>query len=87
MALSLPPEKARRFHASLKSYLTENLDEEIGDLKTSLLLEFIMKELAPTVYNQAIADAQTYFQSRVADLEAVCYEEEFGYWPKPRRST
>ncbi len=87
MPLSLPPDKSRQLHASLKRYLTENLDEDIGDLKTSLMLEFILKEIAPTIYNQAIADAQTYFQGRVADLEAVCFEEEFAYWPKVRRTS
>lgn len=85
MALTLPQEKTRLLHASLKRYLTDHLDDEIGDLKTNLMFEFILKEIAPTIYNQAIADAQTYFQARVADLEAVCYEEEFGYWPKGRR--
>jgi hypothetical protein len=39
------------------------------------------------VYNQAVADAQTFLQARVADLEGVCYEEEFGYWPAPKRGT
>lgn len=85
MTLTLAQDKTRRLHASLKRYLIENLDDEIGDLKTNLMLEFILKEIAPTIYNQAIADAQTYFQGRVADLEAVCYEEEFAYWPKARR--
>lgn len=85
MALTLPQDKARQLHASLKRYMTENLDDAIGDLKTNLMLEFILKEIGPTIYNQAIADAQTYFQGRVADLEAVCYEEEFGYWPRGRR--
>lgn len=61
------------------------LDDDIGDLKTNLMLEFILKEIAPTIYNQAVADAQTDFQARVADLEAIYYKEEFGYWPRGRR--
>jgi uncharacterized protein (DUF2164 family) len=85
MPLSLSPDTSRLLHASLKRYLTENLDDDIGDLKTGLMLDFVLKEIAPTIYNQAIADAQAYFQGRVADLEAVCYMEEFGYWPKGRR--
>ena len=39
-------------------------------------------EIAPSVYNAAIADAQTYLRDRVADLEGACYAPEFGYWPK-----
>lgn len=71
--------------ASVRRYATESLDEEMGDLKAGLLLDFFLKELAPTVYNQAIADAQAYFHARTADLEGVCYVEEFAYWPPQRR--
>ena len=28
------------------------------------------------------SDAQSYFTGRVADLEGVCHEPEFGFWPR-----
>jgi len=60
------------------------LEQDIGDLKASMLLDYVLKEIGPTIYNQAIENAQAYFQGRVADLEGVCYEKEFAYWtPKP----
>lgn len=83
MPITLSPETTRRLVASIKRYAAENLDEEIGDLKAALLLEFCLKEIGPSIYNQAIADAQSYFTGRVADLEGVCHEDEFGYWPRP----
>lgn len=85
MPIELPPDALAKMQASVKRYAAESLDEEVGDLKARLLVEFFLKELAPTVYNQAIADAQAYFQARTADLEGVCYVEEFGYWPPQRR--
>ena len=66
--------------SSIKRYFAENLDEEIGDLKALLLLEFILSEVGPSIYNQAITDAQAYLQEKVIDLEGTCYEEEFDYW-------
>lgn len=33
----------------------------------------------------AIADAQRYFQGRVDDLEGVCHQQEFAYWPPAGR--
>ena len=84
MAITLPPETTRKMQASLQRSVAEALDEDIGDLKAALLLDFVLKEIAPTIYNRAIGDAQTYFQARSADLEAVCFEEEFGYWPPSR---
>ena len=63
--------------ASLREYCSDNMDEEIGDLKASLMLDFILTELGPTIYNQAIADAGAFFEERVADLGGVCYQVEF----------
>jgi uncharacterized protein (DUF2164 family) len=50
-----------------------------------MLLDYVLKEIAPTVYNRAITDAQAYFQGRVADLDGVWFEKEFGYWTQPSR--
>lgn len=82
MPIKLSPETTRRLVASIKRYAAENLDEEIGDLKAGLLLDYCLKEIGPSIYNQAIADAQAYFTGRVADLEGVCHEPEFGFWPR-----
>jgi uncharacterized protein (DUF2164 family) len=84
MAIKLSPETRKRLLASIKRYAAENLDEEMGDLKAGLFLEFCLKEIGPCVYNAAIADAQAYFTDRVADLDGECHEEEHSYW-KPAR--
>jgi uncharacterized protein (DUF2164 family) len=68
--------------ASLQRYFRENMPEEIGDLAAGLLLTFFLEEVGPAVYNQAIADAQTRLQQRVADLGGELYADEFQYWPK-----
>ncbi|MCU1383975.1 MAG: hypothetical protein JWL71_2672 [Acidobacteria bacterium] len=82
MPITLSPDTTRRLIASIKRYAAEHLDEEVGDLKAGLLLDFCVKEIGPAIYNQAIADAQSYFTGRVADLEGVCHEPEFTYWPR-----
>ena len=80
MAIKLERDAEQRALASIKHYFTENMDEEVGDLKAKLLLDFFLGEIGPAVYNGAIADAQAYFQGKVADLEGSCYEAEFSYW-------
>jgi uncharacterized protein (DUF2164 family) len=81
MTISLSDDARKQAVASIKRYFAEALDQDIGDLKAGLVLEFILKEIAPTVYNGAIADAQTYLRDRVADLEGACAAKEFAYWP------
>lgn len=66
--------------ASIKRYAAEHLEQEIGDLQAGLLLDYVLQEIGPSVYNKAVHDAQYYLQERVSDLEGVCFEKEFGYW-------
>lgn len=81
MAITLPPDTGKQAVASIRRYFDENLDQDIGDLKARLLLDYFLKEIGPTIYNQAIAEAQTYFVQRAAEIEGSCYEKEFGFWP------
>ena len=80
MAISLKQEAKKQAIQSIKRFIAEYYEEEIGDLKADLLLDFFLKEIGPTVYNQAISDAQAYLQDKVVDLDGSCYEPEFDYW-------
>jgi uncharacterized protein (DUF2164 family) len=82
MALTLPDEARKHALASLKRFWSESFDAELSELRSIALLEFFLKEIAPSVYNAGVADAQAYIRDRVADLEGSCYEAEFAYWPK-----
>ena len=79
--ISLTDDARKHSIASIKRYFAEELDQDIGELNAGLVLEFFLKEIAPTVYNGAIADAQTYLRDRLADLEGVCSAPEFAFWP------
>jgi len=82
MPIRIHKEKRQALIASVKRYFAEQMDDEIGDLKASLLLDFCLQEVGPCVYNQAILDAQAHLQERVTDLDGSCYEAEFTYWNK-----
>lgn len=82
MTIKLKREVEERLVGSIRRYFAENLEEDMGDLKAKLLLDFCLKELGPSIYNQAIADAQSYMQDKISDVDAACYEPEFAYWVK-----
>jgi uncharacterized protein (DUF2164 family) len=82
MPLKLSPESNARFIKSIKRYFAESMDDEIGDLKASLLLEFFVREMGPTIYNRAVADAQARLQDAVMDLDGSCQQPDPGYWTK-----
>jgi uncharacterized protein (DUF2164 family) len=75
-------ETRQRLIASIRRYFEENMEDEIGELQASLLLEFCLKEIGPSVYNHAVRDAQAQMLDKVTDLDGLCYEPEFGYWKK-----
>jgi len=82
MAVSLSPEASQRAIASLVRFGQEELDLDLSGIQATLLLRFILAEIAPTAYNAGIGDAQVFLRDRLADLEATCHEPEFCYWPK-----
>ena len=84
MAISILPDSRKRCIESIKRYFAENMEEDVGELKAALLLDYFLEEIGPTVYNQAIADAQKFFHEKTADLDGSCFEAEFGFW-KPRK--
>ena len=76
-ALALTDSARKQAISALQEYFRDSLDDEIGDLKAGLMVDFILSELGPAIYNQAIADARTFFEERTSDLAAICYHDEF----------
>jgi uncharacterized protein (DUF2164 family) len=85
MNIELSKDARAQAIASIERWFKENSDEPIGNIQAAALLNFFVAEIAPSVYNQAIADAQQLLQMRVAELDIECHAEEVGFWRKPER--
>lgn len=77
VAITLAEPLRKQAVASLRTYSIENFDEELSDLKATLLLDHILTDIGPAVYNQALVDARTYIEERAADLDASLQKAEF----------
>ena len=82
MAVTLSKDAKAKLLPSLQRFFEDELDVELGEMKVHLVLDYLLKEVGPLVYNQAIKDAETFVSGRLSDLEATCYEKEFTYWPE-----
>lgn len=80
MPITLDPDARKQALASIKRFVLEELEQDVGDLKAGTVLDFFLQELAPRIYNRAVADAQQYMQDRALDLEGACHADEAGYW-------
>ncbi|TWO72156.1 DUF2164 domain-containing protein [Caenimonas sedimenti] len=82
MTIEISKEARAQAIASLQRYFSEHMEEKIGNVAAGGLLGFVLEEIGPTIYNQAVADVQERMQMRVAELDIEIHEEEFGYWRK-----
>lgn len=53
---------------NIKDFFLNERDEEISDFQAETLLQFILREIGPEIYNQAIADAYTLMSDKLEDL-------------------
>jgi len=60
---------------SLKRYADEEMDTEIGDLKAMFLLDYILEQVGPHIYNQALSDMATQLSLKVSDAMDALYKE------------
>lgn len=79
MAIVLPDETTKALVNAIRHYFLEEHDQEIGELQASFFLDFVLKEIGPSIYNQAVKDAQSSLQRFVTDLDLTLHEPEFGY--------
>jgi uncharacterized protein (DUF2164 family) len=69
IGLKIPRENKEALIKRVQEYFYEERSEEIGDLAAEFLLDFITKEIAPVIYNQAITDAIKLVGQQMISLE------------------
>ncbi|MBP1993029.1 DUF2164 domain-containing protein [Paenibacillus eucommiae] len=57
IVIKIPKEDKENLVKRLQNYFYEERSEEIGDLAAEFLLDFMIKEMGPVIYNQAIDDS------------------------------
>jgi uncharacterized protein (DUF2164 family) len=82
MTIELSKEARAQAIASLQRYFAEHMEEPIGNVAAGGLLGFMLEEIGPSIYNQAVADVQERLQMRVSELDIEVHAEEFAYWRK-----
>ena len=85
MTIELNKEARAQAIASIERFFKENMEEKIGNILAGALLGFFLEEIGPSIYNQAVADAQERLQGRVTELDIEVHEDEFRYWQKRER--
>lgn len=76
MRIRLSPERRSALLRAIQDYFTTEFDESLSDFRAEALLDFLVRELGPPVYNQGVRDAAGYVQDKLADIEGEIFERE-----------
>ncbi|MDR3585911.1 MAG: DUF2164 domain-containing protein [Desulfosporosinus sp.] len=68
MEMDLTKEVRKVLVESLKRYYWNERNEELNCLGAELLLDFIVNEIGPYIYNKAIEDSYAYMNERIEDM-------------------
>jgi uncharacterized protein (DUF2164 family) len=66
--IELSAESKKTAIIEIKQFFEQERDETLGDLASEIVLDFILEKIGPYIYNQAIADVQSYMSEKVEDL-------------------
>ena len=85
MPLELSKETVREIIPSLRRFLAEELEMEVGEMQAGFLLDYILKEIAPFAYNKGVKDSEAFLRAHLQDLGNTCFEEELTFWKKRKK--
>ena len=64
----LEKEQKEQIISQIQEYFLDERDEEIGNLSATLLMDFMIQQVGPAIYNQAIKDAHALVSKKIEDL-------------------
>jgi uncharacterized protein (DUF2164 family) len=71
--IKLPKEQKEQIAANLQSYFELERSETLGNLEAEQLIDFMIQQLGPYLYNKAIEDARQMLLEKMAGLEEELY--------------
>lgn len=69
MAIELTDEQRAAAISHIKTYFSDELGDDIGNLAAELLLRDFIDHIGPLIYNSGIRDARQWFGERMENLD------------------
>lgn len=74
--IKLPKEQKDEIVRRLQAFFEEERTESIGNLAAEQILDFMLKEIGPYVYNKAISDVRIMMDQKLTQIEDELYAME-----------
>ena len=76
MTIELDKDVKTRTIEAIQKHFEDRRNEEIGNLEAQFLLDVLVAQAGPAIYNQAIRDAQARMQDKLVDLDGELFEPD-----------
>ncbi|BBH19352.1 hypothetical protein Back11_06970 [Paenibacillus baekrokdamisoli] len=74
--IKLPREQKEQIMEKLVAYFEEERSEKLGNIGAEQIIDFMLREIAPFVYNKAVDDARQIVNQKSVSLEEELYALE-----------
>jgi len=76
--MTLAPEQERQALETLKRFLEDRFELQLGSFEVAEVLEVFSRDIAPHYFNWAIADVQVHLKDRFESIESDLWALEKG---------
>lgn len=68
--IEINQDKKKIFIADIKDFFLKEFEQELGDLRADIILDFILEKISPEIYNTGVNDSRKWFREKFEDLDA-----------------
>jgi len=76
MRIKLSDDRKTEITNALVGYFSSEFDEELSEYRAAGIVDFMLRQIGPSQYNQAITDARKYMAAKIDELDTEFYEPE-----------
>lgn len=76
MRIKLDEERRADIIRAVMGYFSSEFDETLSEYRAEALVDFMLKQIGPSQYNQAIQDARKFMTQKLEDLDTEFFEPE-----------
>lgn len=76
MRIKLDEDRKDRIVQALIHFVSAEFDEDMSRFRAEAMVDFMLRQIGPSQYNQAIADARKYMAEKIEDLDTEFFEPD-----------
>lgn len=76
MSVPLDDDRRTQLIHAMRGFFLDEYDEELSPFRAEQILDFVLGQVGPPIYNQAVQDARGFMQRKLDELDG----EVFAPW-------